>query len=522
MTTAFRPILLPLLTLLALSPLTAHANSPISYNGEVTPIPPDAYQWTTDNITIANQIDGSLSLTTHNQISADSLTVASNVSTYGTLNMEGDLASISVDGTSVFGLFGDANINISNLATFQTKHLDIATESSSASSAYFHNATLITDTLNAGTRGRAYLSLAGGAKLSSHHALITSLQPRFSNIVLHGTDTRWDFLENPGSPDNDLTIGGSGNGGLTLSEGATLRFDNQIGDIHLSTHGGNAYLGLLNGHLFMNGRSIYQNGGISTINMNSNATLQDANNIQLEEGFTQDSGTLIPAGYTSPDWAFRPLTLSQTTIANDYTQTTSNARIQIDIEKPDTSNFLRFRKLQVEGTATLLGGLDIQNPSDHTIAPGSYIDILKAAQIVGQFNQADINTFSLPDNNNLPHAIAVLYLDTIGTPATDTVRLLATLAGDTNGDGTVGPADLQALKDNWLSTDTNWQAGDTDYDNTVGPQDLARLKTNWLQSIPGGIFNADPNNPTGGAGIPEPTSLSLLALATLPLLARRR
>ena len=80
-------------------------------------------------------------------------------------------------------------------------------------------------------------------------------------------------------------------------------------------------------------------------------------------------------------------------------------------------------------------------------------------------------------------------------------------AGDTDFDGDVDATDLATLGLNWdpAGTTRTWAEGNFDGDGDVDATDLAALGLNW-----------DP------AGTPEPATLSLLGLAALALMRRRR
>ena len=66
--------------------------------------------------------------------------------------------------------------------------------------------------------------------------------------------------------------------------------------------------------------------------------------------------------------------------------------------------------------------------------------------------------------------------------------------------------DLTAVSANW-GAQTDWSGGDFDWDGTVDIVDLTVLAANWN---------------TGGGQIPEPATLSLLSMALVALVGRKR
>jgi enterochelin esterase-like enzyme len=93
----------------------------------------------------------------------------------------------------------------------------------------------------------------------------------------------------------------------------------------------------------------------------------------------------------------------------------------------------------------------------------------------------------------------------------------APLMGDPNGDGFVGIADLNLVLANWNQnvTPNNWLLGEFTGDGFVGIADLNIVLGNWNAGTP-------PPPPAAGPTVPEPATLSLLAIISLGAIGRRR
>jgi hypothetical protein len=98
---------------------------------------------------------------------------------------------------------------------------------------------------------------------------------------------------------------------------------------------------------------------------------------------------------------------------------------------------------------------------------------------------------------------------------------LQAYAGDIDRDGVVDLDDASALLANWnAASGATWATGDFDGDGDVDEADAGMLLTNWGASLSGDAAVGDA--PAALLAIvPEPTSLSLLALGGLALLRRR-
>ncbi len=87
------------------------------------------------------------------------------------------------------------------------------------------------------------------------------------------------------------------------------------------------------------------------------------------------------------------------------------------------------------------------------------------------------------------------------------------LLGDANLDGAVNAQDLNELGQRWQNTDNAWSHGDFTADGNVNASDLNELGQNWQKVVPPAA---------AAAAVPEPSALSLLVIAALGLVGRRR
>ncbi len=98
--------------------------------------------------------------------------------------------------------------------------------------------------------------------------------------------------------------------------------------------------------------------------------------------------------------------------------------------------------------------------------------------------------------------------------AAPALHIYYALAGDLNGDGFVGLADLDIILNAWnQEVDTGeWSQGDPSGDGFVGLDDLDAVLNHWNNGTPPGVPNAN---------IPEPASLLIVVMAGAGLSVRR-
>jgi hypothetical protein len=137
------------------------------------------------------------------------------------------------------------------------------------------------------------------------------------------------------------------------------------------------------------------------------------------------------------------------------------------------------------------------------------IDILADAIAAGLTDSRyDINGDSAVDAQDLISHIATLVERTDGG--------IGAYRGDFNLDGFVDATDLAVLKANFGSADgLGFASGNCNTDDLIDATDLAILKATFG-------FSGTPGDGANPPAIPEPTTLSLLALGAVAILRRRR
>src|SRR5206468_12811637 len=105
-----------------------------------------------------------------------------------------------------------------------------------------------------------------------------------------------------------------------------------------------------------------------------------------------------------------------------------------------------------------------------------------------------------------------------------------TLLGDTNPDGQVDVTDLGNLASSYgVTSGAKWVQGDTNYSGSVDVTDLGNLASNYGGHLATGPSAGAPSamvasslasvaGASGGAAVPEPTSLALIGIAAVGVL----
>ncbi len=311
------------------------------------------------------------------------------------------------------------------------------------------------------------------------------------------------------------------NNGQVNVSGGTLRFGSQVtnnasgfisgqgsSNFHFNGNLGNSGKVLLSFALSTVFGNITNNpGGMVSLAGNSTATfvgdMVNDGTIYVGSGShavfggdTSGSGNFLGSGLVEFVDGFSPgSSPAEVGFGGDIILGTSSTTL---IELGETSD-----QLLVDGNASIDGGLNVELLGDFTPTQGDQFPVITAGTRDGEFDTID----GIQVAADLTLAPIYDYAGHIG------LMLIAAAPGDANFDGIVDVADLGILGANFNAADMQWNTGDFNLDSTTDVADLGILGANW---------SASQSTGNASALVPEPTTLSLLAMSVLMVGCRRR
>jgi autotransporter-associated beta strand protein len=192
------------------------------------------------------------------------------------------------------------------------------------------------------------------------------------------------------------------------------------------------------------------------------------------------------------------------------TVTGGQAQLSVKANNNDVSGTTVVPALSITG-----GSFDITNNALVLTSANT-----SAATVRGYLHAGSLTTSSNAGGLTVGYADnATLGRATFGGVNVDNTKVLVGLVygGDANLDGKVNALDFNALATNFGQNAGNqvWTQGDFNYDGSVNTSDFTMMSLNF------GKTEAAPA-PVLGALVPEPGTISLLAVGAMGLLARRR
>jgi len=290
-----------------------------------------------------------------------------------------------------------------------------------------------------------------------------------------------------------IFIGTTGNGTLRVSGSALISAD--------AIQNGTTGIG-----------TILVSGGSLTANTTHNPGLY------AQTGGTASLGVVDSAGQIQISAG----TLAAASIAQGTLALSGTARVNIT-PGGGTAGTSVVKTLSVTGTSKL-------NLADHDLivdytgaSPLADIKaLITSGYANGAWNGNGINSSSAAASG--PNKTALGYAEASATGFAngtfsdepidaDAVLVKYTYSGDANLNGTVDSTDFNLFTPNYGGSGKSWIQGDFDYNGKVNTLDFNLLAGNFGLALPG---------PTLGSVVPEPASMSIVGLAIIAALRRRR
>jgi hypothetical protein len=365
--------------------------------------------------------------------------------------------------------------------------------------------------------GTAYLAAAGSLNIAAQTASTGTYNLQSGELV-----PQWVYLGGAGSAGGPIQAGGTGNfnvsGGTLTTSGITLSASGTWNQTNGTTSVGALVLN--------SGAHFVQSGGSLTAVSTSNASLIQQTGGVANLGPVIGTGTLS-IGNTSG------ATANMTVGGLNQSSVTINSTGSLTLSG-GSANTLTSLNISGNGTLNLTNHhllINYGSGADPASAIRAYLTLGRNG---GAWNGPgiDSSTAALPANSHYALGYADGADGVVAGLSSGQIEIKYTLLGDADLDGSVTGSDFTILAADLGKSVSAWDKGDFDYDGSVTGSDFTALAANLGKSANGAAVQLsaadyaaiDAFAAANGlmADVPEPTTLSLLTIAGLGLLGRRR
>jgi hypothetical protein len=311
---------------------------------------------------------------------------------------------------------------------------------------------------------------------------------------------------------------------LTLG---TLRFSNfntynlaGAGSLTMQVDSGSALVDVIVGSQKINVPLTIASDALLTVTNGSTLKISDPVTVNAGKSLTQAVGGSVKYESTISVLTGGSITFNSSSHALSLTLA-SGARATLSADNP-SSYAIQVHSLTAPADARVDLGDNALALNYLSTSPIASIRSQVAAAFAANWNANGITSSSAAAAVGGPHqlGIGVVEASTLGitsymgeTIDSTTLLMRATFSGDANIDGTVNSLDFNQLALNFNQSGKFWFDGDANYDGVVNALDFNLLATNFGQAFAG---------PALGSLVPEPASLTMLALGVGVLLGARR